>query len=106
MGVCRRPHPWCVPVRWLTLLVVALSLVGHGKGLADRHEKWQDTPVDGVSAATPVIEATVAVLRSDSQLLSDPAAADAELSYAQIQDMVWLAIELVPVKGDFPLQML
>ncbi|MBT3346771.1 MAG: DUF362 domain-containing protein, partial [Gemmatimonadetes bacterium] len=99
----RRPHPWRVPIRWLTLLVVAFSLIGHEKGLADRHEKWQDPLVDGVSAATPVVDATVAVLRSDSEMLSNPAGADAELSYAQIQDMVWLAIELVPVKGDFPL---
>lgn len=83
--------------------MVAGLLVGHEKGLADRQEGGQDAPVDGVSAATPVTASTVAVLRSDSQWLSDPVAADAELSFAQIQDMVWLAIELVPVKGDFPL---
>ncbi|MBT3342834.1 MAG: DUF362 domain-containing protein [Gemmatimonadetes bacterium] len=89
--------------RWPILLVVVGSLIGYDLVTANRASPWQDSPVDAVSLATPLENSTVSLLRSDSERLSDPAPADAELTYLQIREMVWLAIEMAPTRtGPLP----
>ncbi|MDA0337461.1 MAG: DUF362 domain-containing protein, partial [bacterium] len=51
------------------------------------------TLIDGVSAATPPGMSVVGVIRSDYEQLAHPVPPDAELTQAQVEDMVRLAVD-------------
>ncbi len=84
--------------RWSVLAVAVGLLICYDLSMANRAATWQDSPVDAVSLATPLENSAVSLLRSDSPQLTQPVAPDAEMTYAQIREMVFLAINLAPTK--------
>lgn len=84
-------------------LAAAAGLVAFDLVMAGRLEVQQDLPPDATSLATPLVNSTVGVVRSDNDLLSAPTGPDQPLTYEQVKEMVWTAIELAPAKtGPLP----
>ena len=89
--------------RWGLGVLVAGSLLAFDLVTASRLQLQQELPPDAETMATPLTNATVSVVRSDFDRLIEPAPPTAFLSYDQVKDMVWQAIELAPTKlGPLP----
>ncbi len=63
-------------------------------GLWSRHQGRNLLAVDAVSAATKPGQSVVGIVRSDYEKLKEPAAPDAELSEAQIEDLTRWAVAM------------
>jgi uncharacterized protein (DUF362 family) len=87
--------------RWLwSIPVVSLStLVLLKVGTAVQSKPAAPLAVDAVTLATPLTHSTVAVVRSDHPSLANPVLPTEPLTYEQVRDMVWTAIELAPTKS-------
>ncbi|MFC1525215.1 DUF362 domain-containing protein [Candidatus Latescibacterota bacterium] len=91
-------------MRTAGIITVAIgALVAYDLVKAAHLEVRQDVPPDVTTLATPLVNSTVSVVRSDYVQLAAPAAPDQPLTSAQIKEMVWTAIELAPTKtGPLP----
>ncbi|MCK4591367.1 MAG: DUF362 domain-containing protein, partial [Candidatus Latescibacteria bacterium] len=89
--------------KWLWTLIVIALIVLFDMVTASRSKQTKLLSTDAVTTATPLTHSTVAVVRSDNTLLTYPVSPVESLTYEQVKDMVWTAIELAPTKtGPLP----
>ena len=80
-------------VYWLGIAALVLLAIGVDWTNARRAPKMAKFLVDAVTMATPVENSVVGVVQSSHVALSDPVPIDQPLTYEQVKEMVWTAIE-------------
>ncbi|MBT4501884.1 MAG: DUF362 domain-containing protein [Gemmatimonadetes bacterium] len=83
---------------WALTLIAVSTLVMFDLVTASRPKAAKRLATDAVTMATPLVNSTVGVVRSDNAMLTTPVPATDPLDYEKIKEMVWTAIELAPTK--------
>ena len=78
---------------WALGLMVVSTLILFDIVTASRPKAATPLAIDALSVATPVEHSVVGIVQSNHAGLSDPVAIDQPLTYEQVKEMVWAAIE-------------
>lgn len=80
-------------VYWLGIAALILLAIGVDWTNAQRAPKMTRFLVDAMTMATPPENSVVGIVQSSHGELSDPVPIDQPLTYEQVKEMVWIAIE-------------